>query len=95
MKNILLDLDGIATVGELLSITPLEGGRTSLEVRSRRMLPPGRSCQVQGATGRTIDCVVANVSKTGEFYALDLRTVEDASFLAILPKGSSNRGTSR
>jgi hypothetical protein len=95
VKNILLDLDGIATVGELLSITPLEGGRSALEVHSRRMLPLGRSCQVLDATGRTIDCVVAHASKTGEFYVLDLRTVDDASFLAKGAKGSSNGGSPR
>jgi hypothetical protein len=84
VNNVLLDLDGLSSVAEVASVKRLERGRSSIEVHSKRMLPPGRSCWLRDAAGETIGCVISGSTKEGEVFVVDLRTVEDAHFLEKL-----------
>ena len=88
MRKVLLSVEGAATVADLVAVTHFEDGRSSLEVRSKQTITRGRSCRLRNEHGNGLDCVVSNATKEGDVFVLDLRTVEDATFL-------TNAGSSR
>ena len=81
MNRVLLKVEGTASVAEVLSVSRLEGGRSSIQLRCKRMVDRGRVCWVFAEAGRMLECIVSNATPADQVFVLDLRTVEDLGFL--------------
>jgi hypothetical protein len=82
MNNVLLVLEENSTFGELVSVKPLPAGRTSVVLRLGQLLPLGRSCQVHDETGAILDSVIVHCTQDAGVFVAEVRTVQDATFLA-------------
>lgn len=82
MNSAFLEIDGMRSTAEVLSIIRMEEqSRSVITVRSGERLSRGRTCHLHFSTGRTLDCVISNVIDSGNVYIVELRCIEDASDL--------------
>ncbi len=80
MNSVTVEVDGLRSAAEVLSVTRLESqGRTLITLRSRERLDRGRSCFLHDASGRVIECVISDVAENGTVFVVDLKCIEDPS----------------
>jgi hypothetical protein len=86
VNAVTIDIGGIRTTGEVLSVQPVPLGRTLLQIRSADALDRGRTCTVRGPSGKQIECVISTFVPMDGAYVIEMRCLGDASFLkAELP----------
>ena len=75
-----LEIDGNRYSIEVLNVRKIDAVRTAITARAQATLAKGRSCVVV-AGERVIPCVVFNTTPIGDASVVELRCLEDSSFL--------------
>lgn len=83
MTSVSIEVGGLRSPADVLTVERLESGRSIVRVRSGSAFERGRSCVVHDETGRSLECVVAKCTKLGEAYVVEFRCVEDGDFFTV------------